>query len=157
MTRLEQKMMIGDLERCGAWSSAALAAFFSTAVGCGAAGAQGEEPGARDSDKAAAATGERKTEEAPAAGDFDKAAATTALSKARAAAKKECGDPAGPTGATRVRVVWASSGVITSVRVEDPPFRGTAVGECIASWFAKARVPPFEGAPVAVTMTVQMQ
>src|SRR5215212_11628826 len=93
---------------------------------------------------------------APVAGEFDKEGAVTALADAAAAAK-ECRQPGGPTGSTRVRVVFAPSGVITSVRVQDPPFEGTAVGDCIAAWFAKARIPPFEARPIAVTKSVRIE
>jgi hypothetical protein len=87
--------------------------------------------------------------------DFNKGAATTALSAAAAAAKG-CKQPGGPTGSASVRVVFAPSGGVTSANVQGPPFAGTPVGGCIASAFRGARVPAFDGSPVAVSKTVNI-
>ncbi len=88
----------------------------------------------------------------PAAGgkEFDRAAAMSALGGAAGAAKG-CKKPDGPTGGGKVRVTFAPSGNVTSATVEGPPFAGTPVGGCVASAFRGARVPPFEGSPVAVS------
>jgi hypothetical protein len=50
-------------------------------------------------------------------------------------------------------VVWfdPATGHVTSSEIREPPFRDTAVGECIARIFLRARMPPFdEQKPVAV-------
>ncbi|MFO0592894.1 MAG: zinc-ribbon domain-containing protein [Polyangiaceae bacterium] len=87
--------------------------------------------------------------------DFNKGAATTALSAAANAAKG-CKQAGGPTGSASVRVVFAPSGNVTSANVQGPPFAGTPVGGCIASAFRGAHVPPFDGSPVAVSKTVNI-
>lgn len=87
--------------------------------------------------------------------DFNKGAATTALAAAASAAKG-CKQPGGPTGSASVRVVFAPSGNVTSANVQGPPFAGTPVGGCIASAFRGAHVPPFDGSPVAVSKTVNI-
>jgi predicted Zn finger-like uncharacterized protein len=99
-----------------------------------------------------------KPAETPTSGggkDFDRAAASAALSRASGAARG-CKKPDGPTGSGKVRVTFAPSGNVTSATVEGPPFAGTPVGGCIASAFRGARVPPFEGAPVSVSKTVNI-
>ncbi len=87
--------------------------------------------------------------------DFNKGAATAALAAAAGAAKG-CKQPGGPTGSASVRVVFAPSGNVTSANVQGPPFAGTPVGGCIASAFRGAHVPPFDGSPVAVSKTVNI-
>jgi hypothetical protein len=87
--------------------------------------------------------------------DFNKGAATTALSAAANSAKG-CKQAGGPTGSASVRVVFAPSGNVTSANVQGPPFAGTPVGGCIASAFRGAHVPPFDGSPVAVSKTVNI-
>lgn len=87
--------------------------------------------------------------------DFNKGAATAALAAAAGAARG-CKQPGGPTGSASVRVVFAPSGNVTSANVQGPPFAGTPVGGCIASAFRGARVPAFDGSPVAVTKTVNI-
>lgn len=92
------------------------------------------------------------TAAAPAAGgaEFNRGAASSALGAAAGAAKS-CKKPDGPTGTGRVRVTFAPSGRVTSAVVEGPPFSGTSVGGCVASAFRGAHIPPFDGAPVAVS------
>lgn len=85
--------------------------------------------------------------------DFNKGAATTALSAAASAAK---GCKGAVTGSASVRVVFAPSGNVTSANVNGPPFAGTPQGGCIANAFRGAHVPPFDGSPVAVSKTVNI-
>ena len=87
--------------------------------------------------------------------DFNKGAATTALSAAAGRARG-CKTADGPTGSASVRVVFAPSGNVTSANVQGPPFAGTPVGGCIAAAFRGASVPPFDGSPVAVSKTVNI-
>lgn len=88
---------------------------------------------------------------APEAGKaFDREAATAALSAAADSARA-CKADEGPTGRGKIQVTFAPSGSVTSAVVEGPPFAGTPVGGCVASAFTSARVPPFDGAPVDIT------
>ncbi|MCC6552553.1 MAG: zinc-ribbon domain-containing protein [Polyangiaceae bacterium] len=82
--------------------------------------------------------------------EFNRGAATAALGAAAGAAKS-CKKPDGPTGSGKVKVTFAPSGNVTSAQVQGPPFAGTPVGGCVAGVFRGARVPPFDGAPVSVT------
>lgn len=117
-------------------------------------------PGAAPSPAATAAKPEKTAEPAaaataapaPAAGgaEFNRGAASSALGGAAGAAKS-CKKPDGPTGTGRVKVTFAPSGRVTSAVVEGPPFAGTSVGGCVASAFRGAHIPPFDGAPVAVS------
>jgi hypothetical protein len=81
---------------------------------------------------------------------FDRAAAAAALSAAADAARA-CKEAGGPTGSGEVKVTFAPSGEVTSTTVEGPPFAGTPVGGCVVSHFTGARVPPFDGSPVSIT------
>ena len=81
---------------------------------------------------------------------FDRAAATAALSAAADAARS-CKQSGGPTGRGEAKVTFAPSGDVTSATVEGPPFAGTPVGGCVASVFRGVRVPPFDGSPVSLT------
>jgi predicted Zn finger-like uncharacterized protein len=96
---------------------------------------------------------EEKPAPAAAAGkEFDRAAALSALSSAASSARG-CKKPDGPTGSGKVKVTFAPSGNVTSSTVDGPPFAGTPVGGCVASAFRGAHVPPFDGAPVSVSKT----
>lgn len=84
---------------------------------------------------------------------FNRGAASAALG-ALGPATKGCKKPNGPTGTARVIVTFAPSGNVTSSQVQGAPFAGTPVGNCIAAAFRSAKVPPFEGSPVAVPRSV---
>src|SRR5262249_54239022 len=115
---------------------------------------------AKDKDKDKAKAPEKVAEKVdkppdappPSAGgaQFSRSAAQSALGAAAGAARG-CAKPDGPTGSGRVKVTFNPSGNVTSATVQGPPFAGTAVGGCVASAFRGARVPPFEGSPVSVT------
>ncbi|MBL9023934.1 MAG: zinc-ribbon domain-containing protein [Myxococcales bacterium] len=102
---------------------------------------------------------EPKKDDPPAAGGgdapFDRGAASAALSAAAGSAKG-CKKADGPTGSTKVQVTFAPSGKATQATV-GPPFAGTSVGSCIASAFKSAKVPPFSGAPMTVSKTVNIK
>lgn len=85
--------------------------------------------------------------------DFDKNAARSALAAAALKAT-QCKIPGGPIGEASVRVVFEPSGRVASANFEGPPFSGTTVGGCILSIFGSARVPAFDGSPVAVSKSV---
>lgn len=87
---------------------------------------------------------------------FDHAAAEAALSAAADEARA-CKQDGGPTGKGKVEVTFAPSGDVTSATVEGPPFAGTPVGGCVASAFRGARVPPFDGSPVSVTKSFDLE
>jgi hypothetical protein len=85
---------------------------------------------------------------------FDRGAASATLAAAAGAARA-CKRDGGPTGTARVRATFAPGGSVTSASVEGP-FAGTAVGDCIVAAFRGARVPAFDGVPVAVSKTVSV-
>jgi predicted Zn finger-like uncharacterized protein len=89
---------------------------------------------------------------APASGgaEFNRGAASAALGAAAGGAKG-CKKADGPTGSGRVKVTFAPSGNVTTATVDGPPFAGTPTGGCVASLFRGAHVPPFDGSPVTVT------
>jgi cytoskeletal protein RodZ len=111
-----------------------------------------------DTKKTADAPKEEPKEEPKAAGGdtpFDRGAASAALNGAAGSAKG-CKKPDGPTGSAKVQVTFAPSGKATQATV-GAPFAGTGVGSCIASAFKGLKVPPFTGAPVTVSKTVNIK
>ncbi|MBI2894235.1 MAG: zinc-ribbon domain-containing protein [Deltaproteobacteria bacterium] len=57
----------------------------------------------------------------------------------------------GQTGTANIRIVFASSGRVTTSSVTSPPFAGTPAGSCMARAVKSARVPPFSNANLTVT------
>lgn len=108
------------------------------------------KPAGEPTDAPAAAPANEPAEAGAGGRAFDHAAATAALSAAADAARA-CKEDGGPTGNGKVEVAFAPSGDVTSATVEGPPFAGTPVGGCVASAFRGARVPPFDGSPVSIT------
>jgi hypothetical protein len=92
---------------------------------------------------------------APAGEEFNQSAARSALSAAASRAAGCKGD--GPAGSASVSVTFASSGRVTSAKVDGGPFAGTPTGGCIASAFRSASVPPFSGSPITVRKTVNIR
>jgi len=78
---------------------------------------------------------------------FDRGAAAAEIGSIRFVA---CRAPGGPTGGGHIQITFAQDGTATSAIVDQPPFAGTDVGECISERFMAARVPPFLGNPVKV-------
>jgi hypothetical protein len=68
------------------------------------------------------------------------AAITAATESAR-----QCPNQGGPAGEARVKVTFAATGDVVYSEVENEPFAGTAVGDCIARKFRNAHVPPWSG------------
>jgi predicted Zn finger-like uncharacterized protein len=99
----------------------------------------------------------KKEDPKAAGGDtpFDRGAASAALSGAAGGAKG-CKKADGPTGSTKVQVTFAPSGKATQATV-GPPFAGTPTGSCIAGAFRGLSVPPFSGAPMTVSKTVNIK
>ena len=96
--------------------------------------------------------------ERPRKGDgrhVDPLAAAAAL-RAAALSARRCKRHGGPTGAARVDVSFAPSGVPSSVRV-GAPFSGTAVGRCIVGAFRGARMPAFQGSTFTASKTVTIK
>jgi len=78
----------------------------------------------------------------PAGHDLDRKATSVALAAAAEAALR-CKRDGGPRGIVRVHITFAPNGSATSASVDNAPFAGTAVGECIAAVFRGVHVPPF--------------
>jgi predicted Zn finger-like uncharacterized protein len=57
----------------------------------------------------------------------------------------------GQTGTASIRIVFASSGRVTTSGVTSPPFAGTPAGSCMARAVKAARVPPFANPSLTVT------
>jgi hypothetical protein len=93
---------------------------------------------------------------APAArakGDFSTQAARETLEDAAGRAGK-CRNIDTPSGTARVAVTFAPNGHVTNAVIESGPFVGTAAGNCVASKFRSAKVPPFSGESVLVRKSV---
>ena len=87
----------------------------------------------------------------PPAGDrspLNRGAAMAALGSAASAASG-CKRPDGPTGSGTANVTFSPDGPVKSVSVS-APFAGTAVGQCIATVFRGAHVPPFSGSSMTL-------
>ncbi|MGO8992200.1 MAG: hypothetical protein ACLQVI_02650 [Polyangiaceae bacterium] len=78
---------------------------------------------------------------------FNRAAGAVALGLVKVS---ECRSPDGPTGSGHLKITFDPSGTVLLAVIDQPPFMGTAVGECIADKFRGVRVPPFAGPAVAV-------
>jgi hypothetical protein len=89
------------------------------------------------------------------AATFDPAAAASALTKAAESALS-CKRPGGPTGSVTVKLTFASNGIPSTV-VIPAPFAGTPVGECVEKSFRAAKIPAFDGAPVAAQKTFDLR
>lgn len=94
--------------------------------------------------------------EAPAGprGPLNRGAATAALGAASGRVGG-CKTSDGPSGPGRVMVTFSPDGPVSSVSVQ-PPFAGTAVGECIVTVFRSARVPAFTGSPVTLPQSFRI-
>jgi hypothetical protein len=78
---------------------------------------------------------------------FDRGFVARALSQVNISM---CATPNGPRGPGHVSLTFHPSGMVAAVTIDQPPFRGTSVGACIAAQFAQIQIPPFTGAPVRV-------
>ncbi|NUP09464.1 MAG: DUF4339 domain-containing protein [Polyangiaceae bacterium] len=86
---------------------------------------------------------------------FDRGAASSAMSAAAGRASG-CKKADGPTGSTKVQVTFQPSGKGTAPSV-GAPFAGTPTGSCIAGAFKGLSIPPFSGAAVPVSKTVNIR
>jgi hypothetical protein len=91
----------------------------------------------------------------PAGPVFDRAAAGRALGSV---SLLPCKQAKGPTGEGHVIVTFAPSGEVTDANVDRDPYKGTAMGRCIAAQYKHApNVPRFAGTPVAVGKIFRME
>jgi outer membrane biosynthesis protein TonB len=61
-----------------------------------------------------------------------------------------CKKEGGVTGPGMATVTFAPEGTVTTVTL-DPAYSGTPAGDCVANYFRRAKVNPFQGGPRAVT------
>jgi hypothetical protein len=85
---------------------------------------------------------------------LSRGAAMSALSTAASAAAG-CKRPDGPTGSGSASVTFSPDGPAKSVSVS-APFAGTPVGQCIATVFRGAHVPPFSGSSITLPKSFQI-
>lgn len=80
---------------------------------------------------------------------FDKALAAKLLG-ASVERARTCKGPTGPTGSGKARITFANDGTVASVDV-GAPFADTKAGRCVARELSRVSLPPFDGEPVTVT------
>jgi serine/threonine protein kinase len=85
---------------------------------------------------------------------LSRGAALAALGTAAAAAAS-CKRPDGPTGPGSASVTFSPDGPVKSVSVS-APFAGTPVGQCVATVFRGAHVPPFSGSSITLPKSFQI-
>ena len=85
---------------------------------------------------------------------LSRGAAMAALASAASAAAG-CKRPDGPTGAGSANVTFSPDGPVKSVSVS-APFAGTSVGQCVATVFRGAHVPPFSGSSITLPKSFQI-
>lgn len=90
---------------------------------------------------------------APLAPPFNVQAAKAELGKI-AGAISTCKKPGGPSGTTKVALIFSNEGKVTSAKVSGAPFEKTAVGDCIEQRFSEAKVPAFGGGPQPAEKTI---
>lgn len=90
-------------------------------------------------------------------GEISRSAAAKSINEAARRAAASCrGEDAGVLNVP-VSVTFASSGRATTARVNGGPLVGTAAGSCLATALRGASVPPFEGAPVTVNVSLSLR
>lgn len=78
---------------------------------------------------------------------FDRGAAARELGQV---STLPCKQSKGPSGDGHIMVTFSPNGDVTDAVVDRQPFKGTAVGRCIAMQYKHARVPKFSGPAVTV-------
>ena len=86
---------------------------------------------------------------------FDRAAAEAALAAGADAAREQCPKPGQTGGQGDVRVTFAPSGDVTAATI-DAAWGSTPLGGCVRSAFTGLRVPPFDGAAVTLSRSVDI-
>lgn len=89
-------------------------------------------------------------------GEISRSAASRAINGLARAAASCLGDDDDATQVP-VSVTFASSGRVTSARLNGGPLLGTAAGSCLAAALRGATVPAFEGEPVTVKLNVTIR
>ena len=85
---------------------------------------------------------------------LNRGAALAALGSASAAAAA-CKRADGPNGSGSASVTFSPDGPVKTVTVS-APFAGTAVGQCVATVFRGAHVPPFSGSSITLPKSFQI-
>ena len=85
---------------------------------------------------------------------LSRGAAMATLSSAASSAMA-CKRPGGPTGAGTANITFSPDGPVKSVAIS-PPFAGTPVGQCVATVFRAAHVPPFSGSAFTLPKSFQI-
>ena len=85
---------------------------------------------------------------------LNRGAALAALGSAASTATA-CKRADGPSGSGSANVTFSPDGPVKSVTVS-APFAGTAVGQCVASAFRNAHVPPFSGSSITLPKSFQI-
>ena len=85
---------------------------------------------------------------------LNRGAALAALGTAASAAAG-CKRADGPTGAGSASVTFSPDGPVKAVSVS-APFAGTSVGQCVATVFRGAHVPPFSGSSITLPKSFQI-
>ena len=85
---------------------------------------------------------------------FDKALAAKLLG-ASAERARSCRGPSGPTGAGRARITFAADGTVSAVDV-GAPYADTEAGRCVARELSRVSLTPFDGEPVTVTKSFEV-
>ncbi|MEP7048870.1 MAG: serine/threonine-protein kinase [Pseudomonadota bacterium] len=85
---------------------------------------------------------------------LSRGAAVATLSSAASSATG-CKRPGGPTGAGTATITFSPEGPVKSVIIS-PPFAGTPVGQCVATVFRAAHVPPFSGSAFTLPKSFQI-
>lgn len=76
---------------------------------------------------------------------FDRNAAFDAVAAVKLSS---CKRSEGPTGNGHMKITFETTGTVSSVDIDTPPFAGTAVGSCIAGKYQGVKIPAFAGRPV---------
>lgn len=56
----------------------------------------------------------------------------------------------GPNGAGHVTIIFATTGAVSAVTVNGPPYAGTPSAACVAQKLRGIRIPAFCGSPVRI-------
>jgi hypothetical protein len=113
---------------------------FASAIGAGCV-AESEPP------SASAAMPPSRPAAVDGAIPFDRGATAGALGSVD---YSSCAAPGGPFGQGHVSIAFRPDGSVESVVVDQPPYAGTAVGNCVAGKDAAVRIPAFSGHVIKV-------
>ncbi|APR76344.1 serine/threonine protein kinase [Minicystis rosea] len=86
---------------------------------------------------------------------LDRSTATSALTAVAPRAARCLSSDASMSA--RISVTFAPSGRVTKATINGGPLAGTRAGSCVATMLRSASVPPFDGKPVTVNMTMRLR